>query len=154
VLIDSVTELAQAYNSEVRDPHRVIDDVLNPVAIDRTQELLQSAVDVEGGGSLTILGSVAAGTGSELDDLVFEALRGKGGMEVFLSAELAGLKISPAIDIGRSVGCQGLLHSEELGVAEDFRKKLARGPLEKEMPALHKVMRQYESNGELLEATS
>ena len=154
VLIDSVTELAQAYNSEVRDPHRVIDDVLNPVAIDRIQELLQSAVDVEGGGSLTILGSVAAGTGSELDDLVFEALRGKGGMEVFLSAELAGLKISPAIDIGRSVGCQGLLHSEELGVAEDFRKKLARGPLEKEMPALHKVMRQYESNGELLEATS
>ena len=154
VLIDSLTELVHAYNSEVRDPQRVIEDVLNPVAIDRIQEILNSAVDVEGGGSLTILGSVVAGTGNELDGLIFESLCGKGGMEVFLSSELAGLKIWPAIDIGRSGGCVELLNSEELGVAEDFRKKLAKGSLEKSIQALHKKMLQYESNGELLEATS
>ncbi len=77
-------------------------------------------------------------------------------MEVFLSAELASLRIWPAIDIERSAAASAgdLLDKEELGVADDFRKKLAGGTIEKKLPALHKQMRKYESNGELLKATT
>lgn len=156
VLIDSVTELARAYNSEVRDPRRVLDADLSPVAIDRTLDILNSPIDVEGGGSLTILASAVAGGESELDGLILEALRNSRGMEVFLSAELAELRVWPAIDIARSgTGCGAeLLNKEELEAAEEFRKKAAKGPLEKSLPALHKKMREYESNGELFEAIS
>ena len=156
VLIDSVTELARAYNSEVRDPRRVLDADLSPVAIDRTLDILNSPIDVEGGGSLTILASAAAGGESELDGLVLEALRNSRGMEAFLSAELAELRVWPAIDIARSgTGCAAeLLNKEELEAAGEFRKKAAKGPLGKSVPALHKKMREYESNGELLEAIS
>ena len=156
VIIDSLTELARAYNTEVRDPQRIIDVDLSPVAIDRTLDMLNSSVAIEGGGSLTILASVSVGTGSELDDMIFEAVRSSGGMEVFLSAELASLRIWPAIDIERSAAASAgdLLDKEELGVADDFRKKLAGGTIEKKLPALHKQMRKYESNGELLKATT
>ena len=111
---------------------------------------------IEEGGSLTILASLSAGTGIELDDLISEAVRGRGSMEVFLSAELAALRIWPAIDIERSTaGSAGeLLDKEALELAEDFRKKLAGGSIEKKLPALHKKMRKYESNGELLKATT
>ena len=37
---------------------------------------------------------------------------------------------------------------------ERERKKAAKGPVEKSLPALHKKMSEYESNGELLEAIS
>ena len=156
VIVDSLTELARAYNAEVRDPQRIIDVELSPVAIDRTLDLLDSSVAIEEGGSLTILASLSAGTGIELDDLISEAVRGRGSMEVFLSAELAALRIWPAIDIERSTaGPAGeLLDKEALELAEDFRKKLAGGAIEKKLPALHKKMRKYESNGELLKATS
>ena len=156
VLIDSVTELARAYNSEVRDPRRVLDADLSPVAIDRTLDILDSPIDVEGGGSLTILASAVAGGESELDGLILEAMRNSRGMEAFLSAELAGLRVWPAIDIARSgTGCcEELLNKEELDAAEEFRKKAAKGPVEKSLPALHKKMSEYESNGELLEAIS
>lgn len=156
VLIDSLTELARAYNTEVRDPQRIIDDELSPLAIDRILELLDCAVDVEDGGSLTILATASVGTGSELDDMVFEAVRESANMKVFLSAELAALRIWPAIDIARSsTGMSAeLLNKAEIGVAEDFRKKLAGGAPEKVLPALHKKMRQYESSGDLLKATT
>ncbi len=156
VIIDSLTELARAYNTEVRDPQRIIDVDLSPVAIDRTLETLNSSVAIEGGGSLTILASVSVGTGSELDEMIFEAVRSSEGMEVFLSAELASLRIWPAIDIERSApGAAGeFLDKEELEVVEDFRKKLSGGAVEKKLPALHKQMRKYESNGELLKATT
>ena len=156
VLLDSVTELARAYNSEVRDPRRVLDAELSPVAIDRTLDVLNSAIDVEGDGSLTILASASAGTGSELDGMILEALKDSRGMEVFLASELAELRIWPAIDIARSgTGCAAeLLNKEEQEASNDFRKKAAKGSLEKTLPALHKKMREYESNGELLEATS
>jgi transcription termination factor Rho len=152
VIIDSLTELARAYNTEVRDPQRIIDVDLSPVAIDRTLEVLHSSVAIEDGGSLTILASVAVGTGSELDEMIFEAVRSSEGMEVFLSTELASLRIWPAIDIERSApGAAGdLLDKQQLELAEDFRKKLSGGAVEKKLPALHKKLRKYESNGELL----
>ena len=156
VIIDSLTELARAYNTEVRDPQRIIDVDLSPVAIDRTLEVLHSSVAIEDGGSLTILASVSVGTGSELDEMIFEAVRSAEGMEVFLSAELASLRIWPAIDIERSAPGGGgeLLDKEELELAGDFRKKLAGGAVEKKLPALHKKLRKYESNGELLKPTT
>ena len=46
------------------------------------------------------------------------------------------------------------VNKEELEAAEEFRKKAAKGPVEKSLPALHKKMSEYESNGELLEAIS
>lgn len=156
VLIDSITQLARAYNCEVRDTQRVLDDVLSPVAIDRTLDVLNSTVDVEGGGSLTLLASACAGEGSELDAMILEGLRDNRGMEVFLSAELAESRIWPAIDITRSkTGCsEELITKEECDAAAEFRKRVAKGSPGKNLSALHKKMRQYESNGELLEATS
>ena len=105
---------------------------------------------------MTILASAVAGGESEVDGLILETLRDSRGMEVFLSAELAELRIWPAIDIARSgTGCcEELLNKEELDAAEEFRKKAAKGSLVKSLPALHKKMREYESNGELLEAIS
>ena len=51
------------------------------------------------GGSLTIIATVLVDTGSKMDDVIFEYLKGTGNMELKLDRNLANRRIFPAIDI-------------------------------------------------------
>jgi len=82
---------------------------------------------IEDGGSLTILATVAVGTGSATDEFFLEELAGAANLELVLSAERAAKGIVPAVDVAAS----GTRHEEKLlapaegAVVGDLRKQLA-----------------------------
>ena len=49
---------------------------------------------IEGGGSLTIVGTVLVDTGSRMDDVIFEEFKGTGNMDLYLTRELADRRVS------------------------------------------------------------
>ena len=55
--------------------------------------------NIEGGGSLTILGTALVETGSKMDEVIFEEFKGTGNMELRLDRQLADKLVFPAIDV-------------------------------------------------------
>jgi len=64
--------------------------------------LFGAARNIEGGGSLTILGTALIETGSRMDDVIYEEFKGTGNMEVHLDRKLQERRVFPAIDIAKS----------------------------------------------------
>jgi transcription termination factor Rho len=57
---------------------------------------------MEGGGSLTIIGTALVDTGSRMDELIYEEFKGTGNMELVLDRRLSERRIFPAIDVYKS----------------------------------------------------
>ena len=76
------------------------------------------------GGSLTILATALVDTGSKMDDVVFEELKGTGNMELVLDRKLSEKRIFPAIDIVKSSTRREdlLLNEQEQEAVNTMRK--------------------------------
>jgi transcription termination factor Rho len=102
VLLDSITRLARAYNLAVAPSGRTLSGGLDPVALYPPKKFFGAARNIEGGGSLTIMGTCLVDTGSRMDDVIYEEFKGTGNMELTLDRKLQERRIFPAIDIQRS----------------------------------------------------
>lgn len=120
ILLDSITRLARAYNLVVNPSGRTLSGGFDPAALYPAKRFLGAARCVEGGGSLTVIGTALIDTGSRMDDLIYEEFKGTGNMELTLSRNLQERRIFPAIDVGKS----GTRH-DELLLGEDTMKKVA-----------------------------
>ena len=156
ILADSLTRLARAYNQEIRETGRVLSGGLEARALDRPKAIFGSARNLEEGGSLTIIASALIGTGSQMDEVIFNEFKGTGNLEIVLSTELADQRIWPAIDLVQSGTRKEeiLLSEAEIHAGKRLRKKLDRKPLTKGMPNLLKAMRQHDNNDALVAALS
>ncbi|WP_416957006.1 transcription termination factor Rho [Nocardioides sp. T5] len=127
VLLDSLTRLGRAYNLAAPANGRVLAGLVDASAVHPTKEFFGAARTVEDGGSLTILATVAVGSGSATDEFFLEELAGAANLELVLSAERAAKGIVPAVDVAAS----GTRHEEKLlapaegAVVGDLRKQLA-----------------------------
>jgi transcription termination factor Rho len=127
VLLDSLTRLGRAYNLAAPANGRVLAGLVDASAVHPTKEFFGAARAVEDGGSLTILATVAVGTGSATDEFFLEELAGAANLELVLSAERAAKGIVPAVDVAAS----GTRHEEKLlapaegAVVGNLRKQLA-----------------------------
>jgi len=127
VLLDSLTRLGRAYNLAAPANGRVLAGLVDASAVHPTKEFFGAARAVEDGGSLTILATVAVGTGSATDEFFLEELSGAANLELVLSADRAAKGIVPAVDVAAS----GTRHEERLlapaegAVVGDLRKQLA-----------------------------
>ncbi len=127
VLLDSLTRLGRAYNLAAPANGRVLAGLVDASAVHPTKEFFGAARAIEDGGSLTILATVAVGTGSATDEFFLEELAGAANLELVLSAERAAKGIVPAVDVAAS----GTRHEEKLlapaegAVVGDLRKQLA-----------------------------
>jgi transcription termination factor Rho len=74
----------------------------DPAALYPSKKFFGAARKIEGGGSLTIIGTALVDTGSKMDELIFEEFKGTGNMELRLERDLAERRIYPAFDILRS----------------------------------------------------
>jgi transcription termination factor Rho len=99
IVLDSITRLARAYNSENRGGGGILSGGLGAKVLEKPKKFFGSARNVEDGGSLTILGTALVDTGSRMDQVIFEEFKGTGNMELVLSRPLAERRIFPAIDI-------------------------------------------------------
>lgn len=102
ILLDSITRMARAYNLALPTSGRTLTGGFDPVALYPAKKFFGAARKIEGGGSLTIIGTCLVDTGSRMDDLVYEEFKGTGNMELHLVRKLAEKRIFPAIDITKS----------------------------------------------------
>ena len=102
ILLDSVTRLARAYNSEAPNSGRILSGGIDSGALIKPKQFFGAARKIEDGGSLTILATALVDTGSLMDTVIFEEFKGTGNMELVLDRKLANRRVFPAVDCGAS----------------------------------------------------
>lgn len=102
ILLDSITRLARAYNALAGNGGKTMSGGIESNALQRPKRFFGSARNIEGGGSLTILGTALVDTNSRMDEVIFEEFKGTGNMELHLDRGLSDKRIFPAINIDRS----------------------------------------------------
>jgi transcription termination factor Rho len=102
ILLDSITRLGRASNRQQKGRGKTMTGGIDSRALEFPRQFFGAARNIEGGGSLTILGTALVDTGSQMDEIIFQEFKGTGNMELVLDRRLAESRIFPAIDISRS----------------------------------------------------
>jgi transcription termination factor Rho len=102
VILDSITRLARAYNTMAPSSGKVLTGGIDSGALQRPKRWFGAARNIDGGGSLTIIGSALVETGSRMDEVIFEEFKGTGNCEIVLDRRVAEKRIFPAFDILKS----------------------------------------------------
>ena len=118
ILLDSITRLARAYNSEAPHSGKILTGGIDASALQKPKRFFGAARKIEEAGSLTILATALVDTGSRMDDVIFEEFKGTGNMELHLERRLVEKRIWPAIDVNRS----GTRREELLMDADELRR--------------------------------
>jgi transcription termination factor Rho len=152
VLLDSITRLARAYNTEVPHSGKILSGGVDANALHKPKRFFGAARNIEEGGSLTILATALIDTGSRMDEVIFEEFKGTGNMELHLDRRLVDKRVWPAIDVNRSGTRKEelLLDPEELRRMYILRKVLSdMNPVEA-MELLTNRMGRTKTNAEFL----
>ncbi|MHC4481399.1 MAG: transcription termination factor Rho [Planctomycetota bacterium] len=99
ILLDSVTRLARAQNTEMPHSGKILSGGVEAGALQKPKRFFGSARNIEEGGSLTIIATALIKTGSRMDDVIYEEFKGTGNMELHLERSLADRRLWPAIDV-------------------------------------------------------
>ena len=152
VLLDSITRLARAHNTEAPSGGKLLSGGLDTNAMQKPKRFFGAARQTEEGGSLTILATALIDTGSRMDDVIFEEFKGTGNMELHLDRRLVDKRVWPAIDINRSGTRKEelLLHPAEVEKVRILRRVLADMHPVEAMEMLVSRMRKSKSNAEFL----
>jgi transcription termination factor Rho len=102
ILLDSITRLARAYNTVTPMSGKILSGGVDAKALEKPKRFFGAARRIEGGGSLTIIGTALVDTGSRMDEVIFEEFKGTGNMELVLDRKIADRRIYPAVDIFKS----------------------------------------------------
>jgi transcription termination factor Rho len=102
ILLDSITRLARAYNTEIPHSGKILSGGVDANALQKPKRFFGAARNIEEGGSLTIIATALIDTGSRMDEVIFEEFKGTGNMELHLDRRLSERRLFPAIDINRS----------------------------------------------------
>ena len=156
LLLDSLTRMTRAYNRQLSSRGRTMSGGLDAQAFQMPRTFFGAARALEGGGSLTIVGTILVETGSRMDDVIFEEFKGTGNMDLYLTRELADRRVFPAFDVVRS----GTRHEELLYTAEEMprvrrlRRALSELKPAEAMEALLERLKVTRTNAEFLQRLS
>ncbi len=127
ILLDSITRLARAYNTEVPHSGKILTGGVDANALQKPKRFFGAARNIEEGGSLTIIGTALVDTGSKMDEVIFEEFKGTGNAELHLDRRLVDRRVWPAIDIAASGTRKEelLLAKEELELTFKLRRILS-----------------------------
>jgi transcription termination factor Rho len=130
ILLDSITRLARAHNVVVPHSGKILSGGVDANALHKPKRFFGAARNIEGGGSLTIIGTALIETGSRMDEVIFEEFKGTGNSEIVLDRRIAERRTWPAIDVNRSATRKEelLLPPDELNRVYLLRKFLADMP--------------------------
>jgi len=152
VLLDSITRLARAYNTEIPHSGKILSGGVDANALQKPKRFFGAARNIEEGGSLTIIATALIDTGSRMDEVIFEEFKGTGNMELHLDRRLADRRLFPAIDITRSGTRKEelIVDSEEIKLMWVLRKVLNEmNPIEA-LELLKKRLAKTNTNAEFL----
>ncbi len=152
ILLDSITRLARAYNTEVPHSGKILTGGVDANALQKPKRFFGAARNIEEGGSLTIIGTALVDTGSKMDEVIFEEFKGTGNSELHLDRRLVDKRVWPAIDIAASGTRKEelLLDPKELELTYKLRRVLVdMNPVEA-MSLLTSRLEKVRSNAEFL----
>lgn len=152
VLVDSLTRMARAFNLQGAGSRRTLTGGVDAAALEMPRRFFGLARKIEGGGSVTVIATALVGTGSAMDDLIFEEFKSTGNSEIVLDRELAEARIFPAINlISSGTRREELLYGEdELAKLATLRRWLGKGSPKAAMTGLLKLFEQFPTNAEML----
>src|SRR6478752_613917 len=152
ILLDSITRLARAYNTDAPSGGKLLSGGLDTNAMQKPKRFFGAARQTEEGGSLTILATALIDTNSRMDEVIFEEFKGTGNMELHLDRRLVDKRVRPAIDINRSGTRKEelLLHPAEVDKIRILRRVLSDMHPVEAMEMLTTRLRKTKSNAEFL----
>jgi transcription termination factor Rho len=118
VLLDSITRLSRAYNTEQRGSGRVLSGGIDARTMEKPRRFFGAARKAHEGGSLTVIGTALVDTGSRMDEVIFQEFKGTGNTEIIMDRGLFDRRIFPAIDISKS----GTRKEEKLFSPDEYQK--------------------------------
>ena len=152
ILMDSITRMARAYNTEMPHSGKILTGGLDSNALQKPKKFFGSARAIENGGRLTIIATALIDTGSKMDDIIFEEFKGTGNSELHLDRRLVEKRVWPAIDISASGTRREelLLDPRELQLVYRLRKVLADMNVVEAMELLKSRLGKVKTNAEFL----
>ncbi|CAM2790206.1 transcription termination factor Rho [Rariglobus hedericola] len=156
ILLDSITRLARAYNALAANSGKIMSGGVEATALQKPKRFFGSARNIEGGGSITIIGTALIDTGSRMDEVIFEEFKGTGNMELHLDRGLSDKRIFPAINIDRSGTRKEELiyHPEEMLRVYGLRRAMQGIPPVEAMDMLIQRLKKTKTNAEFLMSLS
>jgi len=156
ILLDSVTRLARAYNTEMPHSGKILTGGVDANAMQMPKRFFGAARNIEHGGSLTIIATALVDTGSKMDEVIFEEFKATGNSELHLDRKLVERRIFPAIDISKSGTRREelLLDKKELELAYRLRKVLSEMNLVEAVELLKNRLAKFKTNAEFLMSLS
>jgi transcription termination factor Rho len=152
VLVDSLTRMARAFNLQGAGARRTLTGGVDAAALEMPRRFFGLARKIERGGSVTVIATALVGTGSAMDDLIYEEFKSTGNSELVLDRELAEGRIFPAINLLASGTRRedSLYDADDLARLATLRRWLAKGTPKAAMNGLLKLLEQMPTNAELL----
>ncbi len=150
ILLDSITRLARAHNVVVPHSGKILSGGVDANALHKPKRFFGAARNIEGGGSLTIIGTALIETGSRMDEVIFEEFKGTGNSEIVLDRRIAERRTWPAVDVNRSATRKEelLLPADELNRVYLLRKFLADMPPVEAIEFLMERLKRTKNNKE------
>ncbi len=152
ILLDSITRLARAYNTEMPHSGKILTGGVDANAMQMPKRFFGAARNIEFGGSLTILATALVDTGSKMDEVIFEEFKATGNMELHLDRKLVERRTYPAIDISKSGTRREelLLDKKELELTYRLRKVLSEMNIVESVELLKSRLAKHRTNAEFL----
>ena len=152
ILLDSITRLARAYNALASNSGKIMTGGMEATALQKPKRFFGSARNIEGGGSITIMGTALIDTGSKMDEVIFEEFKGTGNMELHLDRDLVNKRIFPSLNMERSGTRKEELiyHPDELLRIYSLRRAMQGIPPVEAMEMLISRLKKTKSNAEFL----
>jgi len=152
ILLDSITRLARAYNTQMPHSGKILTGGVDAGAMQMPKKFFGAARNVEEGGSLTIFATALIDTGSKMDEVIFEEFKATGNMELHLDRRLVDRRTWPAIDISRSGTRREelLLDEKELKLVYRLRRVLSELNTVEAMELLKSRLGKCRTNAEFL----
>ncbi len=155
ILLDSLTRTGRAFNLAQRGSGRTMTGGLDARALEIPRKIFGAGRKVENGGSLTIAATILVGTGSRMDEFIFEEFKGTGNMELVLDRALADQRLFPAINIPASgTRREELLFGKQTAHYQALRRALQGMPAREAMATLLKAIAATPNNKALLKKIS
>jgi transcription termination factor Rho len=152
ILLDSITRLARAYNTEIPHSGKILSGGIDANALQKPKRFFGAARNIEEGGSLTIIGTALVDTGSKMDEVIFEEFKGTGNSELHLDRRLVERRVWPAIDVAASGTRKEelLLDPKELELVYRLRRVLADMSVVEAVELLRAQLSKVRTNAEFL----
>ena len=152
ILLDSITRLARAHNTEIPHSGKILSGGIDANALQKPKRFFGAARNIEEGGSLTIVGTALIDTGSKMDEVIFEEFKGTGNSELHLDRRLVERRTYPAIDIPASGTRREdlLMHPKELELIYRLRRVLSDMNVVEAMELMKARLGKVRTNNEFL----